>query len=49
MFEDFFNGFEDLSGTFTVADVALSMLLSFALCAIVGLVYRTTHVGISYS
>jgi uncharacterized membrane protein YhiD involved in acid resistance len=47
--EDLFGGFEDLSGTFTVADVALSMLLSFALCAIVGLVYRTTHVGISYS
>lgn len=49
MLDDLFGGFEDLSGTFTVADVAISMLLSFALCAVVGRVYATTHRGISYS
>ena len=49
MWPDLVDGFEDLSGTFTVADVALSMGLSFVLCAIVGLVYRTTHRGVSYS
>lgn len=46
---DWLGGFEDLTGTFTVADVVLVMGLSFALCAIVGVVYRMTHRGISYS
>lgn len=41
--------FEDLSGTFTVTDLVLSITLSFILCAVVGLVYRATHKGISYS
>ena len=45
----FFDGFEDLTGTFTVADVVLSMVVSFVLCSIVGLAYRATHRGISYS
>lgn len=45
----FLEGFEDLSGTFTVLDVALAMTLSFVLCSIVGLVYRMTHRGISYT
>ncbi len=44
-----FAGFEDLTGTFSVTDVVLAMVLSFVLCSIVGLVYRTTHRGISYS
>ncbi len=46
---DFFDGFEDLSGTFTVADVVLAMLLSFVCCAVVGYVYKITHRGVSYS
>lgn len=44
-----FTGFEDLTGTFSVTDVVLVMVLSFVLCSIIGLVYRTTHRGISYS
>jgi uncharacterized membrane protein len=47
--ENPFAGFEDLTGTFSVTDVVLAMVLSFVLCSIVGLVYRTTHRGISYS
>jgi uncharacterized membrane protein YhiD involved in acid resistance len=49
MIDDLFGGFEDLSGTFTVADVIASMLLSFVLCAAIGWIYRATHRGISYS
>ncbi len=45
----FLSGFEDLTGTFSVADVTLAMVLSFLLCAGVGYVYRMTHRGISYS
>ena len=48
-FQNPFAGFEDLTGTFSVADVVLVMILSFCLCSIVGLVYRATHRGISYS
>ena len=44
-----FDGFEDLTGTFSVADITMAMVLSFVLCAIVGLTYRMTHRGISYS
>lgn len=44
-----FAGFEDLTGTFSVTDVVLAMVLSFVLCSLIGLVYRTTHRGISYS
>ena len=44
-----FDGFEDLTGTFSVADITMAMLLSFVLCSIVGLTYRMTHRGISYS
>lgn len=46
---NFFDGFEDLTSTFTVADIVLSMVASFVLCALIGLAYRTTHHGISYS
>lgn len=45
----FLQEFEDLSGTFTVVDVVLAMVLSFVLCTVVGLVYKATHRGISYS
>ena len=46
---DFFRGFEDLTGTFTVADILLSMVASFVLCSTIGLAYRWTHRGVSYS
>lgn len=49
MFDSLFDGFEDLTGTFTVADVVLSMVASFVLCALIGAVYKRTHRGISYS
>jgi uncharacterized membrane protein YhiD involved in acid resistance len=45
----FLQEFEDLSGTFTVVDVVLAMVLSFVLCTVVGLVYKATHRGISYT
>jgi uncharacterized membrane protein YhiD involved in acid resistance len=45
----FLQEFEDLSGTFTVVDVVLAMVLSFVLCSVVGLVYKATHRGISYT
>jgi uncharacterized membrane protein YhiD involved in acid resistance len=41
--------FQDLSGTFSAADVAISLSLSFVLSMIIGWVYRTTHRNISYS
>lgn len=41
--------FQDLSGTFSVTDVLLSLLLSFVLTSIVGVVYQKTHRHISYS
>ena len=41
--------FEDLTGTFTVADVVLSVTLSFVLTAIVGWTYMRTHKGASYT
>jgi hypothetical protein len=44
-----FDGFEDLTGTFTVADVTMSFLVSFVCCLVVGFVYRMTHRGTSYS
>lgn len=44
-----FDQFADLTGAFSVTDVVLVMVLSFVLCSVVGVVYRTTHRGISYS
>jgi hypothetical protein len=41
--------FEDLTGTFAVGDVALTLIVSFVTACIVGLVYRRTHSGVSYS
>ncbi|HIW90377.1 MAG TPA: DUF4956 domain-containing protein [Candidatus Corynebacterium avicola] len=42
-------GLTDLSGTFSVADVLLSLGLSFVTSVIVAWVYRSTHKNISYS
>jgi hypothetical protein len=41
--------FQDLSGTFSVLDVALAMSLSFVLSVIIGFTYRATHRNVSYS
>ena len=41
--------FQDLTGTFSVTDVLVSLILSFALTALIGWIYRTTHKGTSYT
>lgn len=41
--------FEDLSGTFSVGDIAIVLSLSFVLSVMIGLVYRATHRNVSYS
>ncbi|BCJ56584.1 DUF4956 domain-containing protein [Micromonospora endophytica] len=41
--------FQDLSGTFSVGDIALALSLSFLLSAMIGWVYRFTHRNVSYS
>src|SRR5699024_12881395 len=41
--------FTDLSGTFSVMDVLLSLLLAFACSLVVAWVYRATHLNVSYS
>lgn len=41
--------FEDLSGTFSVGDIALALSLSFVLSAVIGWIYRATHRNVSYS
>lgn len=40
---------QDLTGTFTIADVAIGLLLSFVLSALIGLLYQKTHKGTSYT
>jgi hypothetical protein len=40
---------QDLSGTFSVGDIAIALTLSFVLSAMIGWVYRFTHRNISYS
>lgn len=40
---------QDLSGTFSVGDVAIALSLSFVLSAMIGWIYRFTHRNISYS
>ncbi|MET7708347.1 DUF4956 domain-containing protein [Micromonospora sp. NPDC005413] len=40
---------QDLSGTFSVGDIAIALSLSFALSAMIGWVYRFTHRNVSYS
>ncbi len=41
--------FQDLTGTFSVMDVVLCLVLSFVLTGIIALVYRYTHRGTSYT
>jgi uncharacterized membrane protein YhiD involved in acid resistance len=45
---DIFN-LQDLTGVFTIADVVISLLLSFVLCSAIGWVYQITHRGASYT
>lgn len=40
---------QDLTGTFTVTDVTIGLLLSFALSALIGFLYMKTHKGTSYT
>jgi len=40
---------QDLTGTFSVTDVVLGLVLSFILTAIIGKVYQITHRGTSYT
>ena len=40
---------QDLTGVFSVADVVISMVLSFVLCSLIGWVYQITHRGASYA
>ena len=40
---------QDLSGTFSVGDIAIALTLSFLLSAGIGWVYRFTHRNVSYS
>ncbi|MFJ8582027.1 DUF4956 domain-containing protein [Micromonospora sp. NPDC093277] len=40
---------QDLSGTFSVGDIAIALSLSFLLSAMIGWVYRFTHRNVSYS
>src|SRR4030043_940481 len=44
-----FGDFEDLTGTFSVLDITVGLIGAFVLTALVGLVYRITHRGVSYS
>ena len=41
--------FQDLSGTFTAFDIAVSLTLSFVLSSVIAWVYRYTHKNVSYS
>ncbi|MBU0649136.1 DUF4956 domain-containing protein [Patescibacteria group bacterium] len=40
---------QDLTGTFSMADVAIGLVLSFVLSALIGLLYKKTHKGTSYT
>ena len=40
---------QDLTATFSVADIVISLLLSFILCSAIGWVYQITHRGASYT
>jgi uncharacterized membrane protein YhiD involved in acid resistance len=46
---DFLTSFNDLSAEFSVADIAISLTLSFLLSCVIGIVYRRTHQNVSYS
>ncbi|GAB3146124.1 DUF4956 domain-containing protein [Micromonospora sonneratiae] len=40
---------QDLSGTFSVGDIAIALALSFVLSSVIGWIYRATHRNVSYS
>lgn len=40
---------QDLTGTFSIADLTIGLLLSFVLSASVGFLYQKTHKGTSYT
>ena len=40
---------QDLTGTFSVMDITIGMLLSFVLTAILWWIYKKTHKGTSYT
>lgn len=40
---------QDLTGTFTVMDLAVGLVLSFVLSALIGFLYQKTHKGTSYT
>lgn len=40
---------QDLTGTFSIADLTIGLLLSFILSAFIGWVYKKTHKGTSYT
>ncbi|SDF41759.1 protein of unknown function [Lentzea fradiae] len=42
-------GFDDLTGTFSVMDIVVSLTLSFLLSVMIAYVYRATHRNVSYS
>jgi uncharacterized membrane protein YhiD involved in acid resistance len=42
-------GIEDLTSEFSVADVAIVLVLSFVLSALIGWIYKNTHRGTSYT
>lgn len=47
--QSIFQNVEDLTATFTVGDIAISLTLASVLTMIVAFVYRATHHGVSYS
>ncbi|MFH1611586.1 MAG: DUF4956 domain-containing protein [Patescibacteria group bacterium] len=44
-----FTNFNDLSGTFSMSDVVIALILSFILTSVIGYVYKITHKGTSYT
>jgi hypothetical protein len=48
MIMDIFN-IQDLTSQFSVMDIVLVLVLSFALSAFIGLIYQNTHRGTSYT
>lgn len=44
-----FDNVDDLTATFTVGDIAISLTLATVLTMVVAFVYRATHHGVSYS
>lgn len=48
-FTQIFGPVEDLTGTFSIAEIIMALFGAFLLSAVVGYVYRATHKGTSYS